>query len=85
MRGLIGSIGKALALAPMKDAALDRLEEIDSREEFAAFLENANLGVEREAKDGFIAAVTGEDWRDFHAQLAKSANLQFHEFKSPSA
>lgn len=85
VRGLIGSMGKALALAPQTETTLERLEGIDSRDDFEAFLRGANLGVEPPAKDAFIEAVTGENWRDYHAQLATSANLQHHEYRTPSA
>ena len=86
IKGLIGAAGKAIALAHGREGALERLDTLETRDGFREFLEGVELGMAEPSRTEFIEAVTAEDrWEDWRSQLAASANVQYHEFISPSA
>lgn len=84
-KGLIGAVGKAIALSSANEDRVEAIERLDSPEALRNFLERVDLGISEPTRSDFIREATGERWRDYQAQLASSVNLSFHEFTSPSA
>lgn len=83
--GLLGSVGKAIASQPRSDRCRERLKEVNSPDTFRDYLERSDLGIAPRAKREFIDAVTGDDWRDYHARLLQSADISYHERMAPSS
>lgn len=81
LRSVIAAAGRAIARGARGDAAVDRLDAVASREEFAEFVRAPEVRLDEGQRAALLDAMRREDWRDTHAKLAANAGRQRAEFR----
>lgn len=86
LQALLGTAGKNIAHLPGARRLVARLRVADSPQDLGAILRDLDIGLDTDARERVIGAATdGENWREAHATLLRSAEQQLTDRFSASS